>query len=170
MRAHDIERNLRSVGEELNRRGLMGEIVIVGGAFMLLVIENRETTRDVDAYFSGDPGAIRDAARIVAEREGLPNDWLNDAVKGFFYREPPTQLWGEYRGLRVYVASAEYVFAMKAVAGRPEDEIDLRALKERLELENPERALAIVADFVPERLLTARTRFLIESLFEDAAK
>ncbi len=38
--------------------------------------------------------------------------------------------------------NGEYVFALKAVAGRPEDEIDLRALKERLELDNPERAPA----------------------------
>ncbi len=75
--------------------------------------------------------------------------------------------WAEYPGLRVHVTSPEYVFAMKAIAGRPEDEIDLRALSDRLALSTPEEALAIVAEFVPERLLTAHARFLVESLFED---
>ena len=85
MTREEIEKYLRMLGDELLKRQLTGEIIIVGGAFMLLALQNRETTRDIDAYFVTEPAAIRDAARVVADREGLASDWLNDGVKGFFY-------------------------------------------------------------------------------------
>ncbi|HEX6123411.1 MAG TPA: DUF6036 family nucleotidyltransferase [Ktedonobacterales bacterium] len=158
---------LELLGQELERQQLTGEIVIAGGAFMLLAIQNRETTKDIDAYFATEPQAIREAAKIIAAREGLPEDWLNDGVKGFFYQLPPTQPWAEYPGLRVYTVSPEYAFAMKAIAGRPEDVSDLRALIEHLHLSSADAALEIVERYVPQRILTPRTQYLIETLFED---
>ena len=159
-------RNLELLGRELERRGVTGEIVIAGGAFMLLVIRNRDTTKDIDAYFATEPQVIREAAAVVAAREGLTPDWLNDSVKGFFYQQPPVELWADYPGLRVYTVSPEYAFAMKAIAGRPEDIADLEALKEHLSLTNVEDALGLVRRYVPQRLLSPRTQYLIETLFE----
>jgi hypothetical protein len=85
MDAREIQRCLRLLGAELERRGLTGEIVLVGGAVMLLIIGNRQTTKDIDAYFATEAPAIRDAAATIARREGLSPNWLNDAVKGFFF-------------------------------------------------------------------------------------
>ena len=39
-------------------------------------------TRDLDAVFV-PTDVVRQAARAVAERRGLTEGWLNDAVKGF---------------------------------------------------------------------------------------
>lgn len=166
MNRAEIETYLRLVGEELARQDLVGEIIITGGAFMLLVVQSREATQDVDAYFAAEPAAIREAARVVAQRHHLSPNWLNDAVKGFFYTSPPAQLWMEFAGLRVYTAGAEYVFAMKALAGRPQDRADLQALLGPLHLTDAEQALAIVRRYIPERFLTARTRLVVESLFD----
>jgi hypothetical protein len=105
MNREEIATYLRLLGEELQRRGVTGEIIVAGGAFMLLVIQNRDTTKDIDAYFSAEPQAICDAARVIAEREGLAPDWLNDGVNGFFYQSPPVQTWMEYPGLRVYMVT-----------------------------------------------------------------
>ena len=104
MDAQEITRNLRLLGAELQQRGVTGEIVMVGGAVMLLVIGNRQTTKDIDAYFATNPQAIRDAALTVAKQKRLSPNWLNDAVKGFFYTQPPTTLWLDVPGLRAYVA------------------------------------------------------------------
>jgi predicted nucleotidyltransferase len=171
LRAEDIVRNLELLGQELQQRGVTGEIIVAGGAFMLLTIRNRETTKDVDAYFVTEPQAIREAAAAVAAQEGLSPDWLNDGVQGFFqgffYEEkPPVDLWADYPGLRVYTVSPEYAFAMKAIAGRPEDIPDLEALKEKLHLTSAEEGLQIVAKYVPLRLIRPRTQYLIETLFE----
>ena len=39
--------------------------------------------KDIDALLA-PARELRRAAQAVGEREGLPADWLNDAVKGFF--------------------------------------------------------------------------------------
>lgn len=167
MKADDIVHNLELLGHELEQRGVTGEILIAGGAFMLLVIKNRDTTKDIDAYFATEPQAIREAAQVVAEREGLPPDWLNNGVKGFFYQTPPTDLWAEYPGLRIYTVAPEYVFALKAISGRPEDLGDLEALRAYLHIAMLDDALAIVQKYVPQRLVPTRTQYLLETMFDD---
>lgn len=134
MNKQDMQRYLHMLGDELNQRHVTGEIVLVGGAVMLLVIGNREATKDIDAYLATNPQVIRDAAQTIAQREGLPPDWINGAVKRFFYTQPPTTLWLDVPGLRVYLANPDYVLAMKALAGRPEDVPDIEALAAHLHL------------------------------------
>lgn len=170
MNADEMRRYLRLLGEELSRRGVTGEVVLAGGAVMLLVIGSRGVTRDIDAYFAIGTEQIREAAKVVAEHERLPPDWINDAVKGFFFSQPPIQLWHEYPGLRVFIASPEYVLAMKAIAGRPQDVLDIRALVTYLGLADAEAVLAIVRRYVPERLLVPKTQYLIEGLFDDESE
>lgn len=115
----EIETLFQELGAGLLSRGATGEIAIAGGAVMLLVVESRDATNNVDAYFGGDARVIREAAEKVAVRHGLPPDWLNGGVKGFFYGTPPQVLWRELPGLRVYAVRPDYVLAMKAVAGCP---------------------------------------------------
>jgi Nucleotidyltransferase of unknown function (DUF6036) len=163
----DIEKYLRMLGQELLNHQVTGEILLVGGAVMLLKVQNREVTKDIDAYF--DPGQaelIRQAVRIIADREGLAQDWINDAAKGFFYTQPPTEQWAEYPGLRVYIPSLDYLFAMKVVAGRPQDIDDIKALASELKLSNAQDALNSVKEFIPERLLVPRIEYIIDEIFE----
>ena len=166
MHRDEIERYLRQVGAYLDEQALIGEILILGGAYMTLVLQKREVTMDVDAYFAVNAAAIREAAARVAEEHRLPPDWLNDAVKGFLYVEPEATPWLECPGLRVYAPPPEYIFAMKAVAGRPGDLRDLEALRDTLGLTAASQALEIVARYVPTRLLTPRLRYLVEGLFD----
>ncbi|HEX5823211.1 MAG TPA: hypothetical protein VFY18_02020 [Candidatus Limnocylindrales bacterium] len=168
MQSIEIEECLREVGAELAVRGLVGEIVVVGGAYMTLVLRSREATADVDAYLAPEHAtAIREAARVVAARHDLPDDWLNDAVKGFFASSPEVVLWAEYPGLRVQTVTAGYMLAMKAMAGRPQDIADLRVLIQHLGIGSSAAAMEIVERHVPRRLLTVRTQLLIDSLFEE---
>jgi hypothetical protein len=162
MQRDEIQQYLREVGRYLQAEGLTGEILIVGGAYMTLVLRKRDATKDVDAYFGRHGEAIRRAAARVARDNGLPEDWLNDAVKGFLYAQPETQPWADFPGLRIYVPNPAYIFAMKALAGRPADIPDACA---ELRLTSPAEALAIVKRYVPERLLTARVQYLVEDLF-----
>lgn len=169
MQRTEIENYLREVGRRLHQQGLTGEILLLGGAYMTLVLRQRDTTRDVDAYFAANQTAIREAAASVAREYGLPLDWLNDAAKGFLYVQPEITTWLECPGLRVYAPSPSYIFSMKALAGRPEDQRDLRALRELLGLVSASDALEIVQRYVPERLLTPRVRYLIEDLFDESS-
>ena len=162
-----IERALRRVGNILDEQHLIGEVLLLGGAYMTLVLRQREATKDVGAYFASGADAIRIAASSVAAELGLPVDWLNDAAKGFLYSQPEAELWLEVPGLRVYAPHPSYIFAMKAVAGRPQDLRDLEALRNVLGLTSADDALRTVARFVPERLLSPRVRYLIEGMFDE---
>ena len=95
---------------------------------MLLIIQNRAMTKDIDAYFSGDIESVRKAIKVVAEEQNLPEDWLNDGVKGFFYGTPPQNSFVSFSHLAVFTVAPEYMIAMKAMGGRAQDEEDLKAL------------------------------------------
>lgn len=165
MTPNEIQRYLQLLGEELQQRNVTGEIVMAGGAVMLLVIRNRQTTKDIDAYFATNPQEIRSAALVIAQHEGLPDDWLNDGLKGFFYTSPPTTLWLDFPGLRVYYANPDYVLAMKAAAGRPEDIADIQALAAYLHLSRWQDVLPLISRYIPFQYITPKTQYLIQSLF-----
>jgi hypothetical protein len=162
-----IETALRALGQELARRRTTGEILIAGGAWMVLLTGSRVVTRDVDAYLGPPADVIRQAAGAVAATLGLPPDWLNDAIKGFFYRQPPQQLIREYPGLRVYAVAADYMLALKALAMREQDRGDLQVLIRLLGLSTPEEAMAIVDQYIPADLQRPGLRYFVESAFAD---
>jgi hypothetical protein len=62
----------------------------------------------------------------VAARHDLPEDWLNDGVKGFLPGDDPrARQVHESDSLRVDVASPEYLLAMKLFAAREQDVDDI---------------------------------------------
>ena len=72
MNKDDISYYLHRVGEELASRGEHGKILLLGGAVMLLVVGNRNSTRDIDGSFEFGSQAIREAVSHIAAQEGLP--------------------------------------------------------------------------------------------------
>ncbi len=158
MNKQDIEKYLRMVGLELHKQGITSEMLLLGGAVMLIEVGNRGTTDDIDTYFLPDFAAIAKAAAIVAEQERLEDSWLNSAAAGFtyFFTKPPEKkLWREFPGLRVYTASLEYIFTTKIMAGRFKDEVDIIALIEKLGVTSREDVIALLAQYVPEEAITS---------------
>lgn len=143
-----------------------GKILLVGGAVMLLVVGNRNSTRDIDASFENEGSAIRDAAREIARREKLPPDWINDGAKGFLYSSPPINLWNSYPGLDVYMPALEYLLAMKIVAGRPQDIEDAQDLIHHLKISEPQEVLDILNQYIPQKYLTVRMQYMIDDWFD----
>jgi hypothetical protein len=117
---------------ELAAQGADGEIYLVGGAVMCLVFDARPATRDVDAYFR-PKSVIRQAAARVAGKAGVPDTWLNDAVKGCLSPGGDFDSYLELPHLRVFVARPEYLLAMKCAAILDEENLrNLRNLRMRL--------------------------------------
>lgn len=88
MDREEIVAALTELGRTLARRGVTGELYVVGGAAMALAYDERHSTRDVDRVFEPKL-VVYEAAREVARRLDLPVGWLNDAVKGFLAGEDP---------------------------------------------------------------------------------
>jgi hypothetical protein len=149
----------------LEKRGIRGDLFVVGGAAMALAYNARRSTRDLDAVFE-PKSVIYTVAREVGDEHGLPGDWLNDAVKGFLPGADPnaTTLF-DRPGLTVRIASPAYLFAMKAVAARVErDASDLITLYRLCGFASVEEALDSVAARYPPHLLSPKTEFLLREL------
>ena len=163
-----IKQLFRVLDEELRKKGVVGEIGICGGAVMCLVFKARAATKDVDAVFA-PTREIRDAAKSMAVRMGVPDDWLNDAAKAFFHVDPPREDVLDLPNLRVWAPTAQYMLAMKCVSARfdSHDMDDTKFLIDYLHLRTPAEVFDIIQAYYPKRLIPAKTQFLIEELLEE---
>jgi hypothetical protein len=156
-----------ALNEELRRKQVRGEAYLAGGAVMCLVFQARPATKDIDAMLV--PSAeMRDAAQAVAAREGLPSDWLNDAVKGFFSERGAFTVFEELSNLRIYVPHPGYLLAMKCLALRLGEEFqdleDVRVLVRELRLRTVAEAESILGQYYDLVRYPAKTRYVLEEL------
>lgn len=156
---------LEALGEELAGQGVQGQVFIVGGAAMALAYSTRRVTRDIDAVFE-PKSAIYDAAERVAERLELPEDWLNDGVKGFLPGvDRDAMPLPEVDGIEVTTASPRYLLAMKLLAMRfGEDDEDIRILLRQTRIQSPDEALALLAQMYPHREPPLKTRLFLDEV------
>jgi hypothetical protein len=176
-----VEGAFQELGARARAGGMLVEIAVYGGVAMMLTFAARPATKDVDAVARTDAAVLRTLARELAVSRNWPENWLNDAVKGFLSaddRNPEaTTLFRTYPsekepGLRVYVASPEYLLAMKCLAMRigdphgSEDLADIERLLKLLGLATSEAVLDIVAKYYPKERIPPKTRFGVEEIME----
>jgi len=166
MRRDEIVELLTELGRRLAERGIQGEMYVVGGAAIAIAFDNPRSTRDKDAVFE-PKSAIYELAGELANERGLPDGWLNDAVKGFVAGpDPDAPLVLEVTGLRVSTASPRMLLAMKVLSHRiGEDEDDVRLLARKIGL-NAAREVLAVAESVYGDRVDAAARFFVEQLYE----
>ena len=162
-----IKKLLHALNAELAKQNIMGELCICGGAAMCLAFNARAATKDIDGIFEPS-GSIRKAIAKVAKDFALPSDWLNDAVKGFIYSDPPKQVVLSYSHLNVSAPQPEYMLAMKCIAARfdTQDHKDIKFLIEMLGLKQAKAVFNIISKYYPQSAVPAKTQFLIEELLE----
>lgn len=163
----DILRLFELLETELAKEDALGEIYLVGGAVMCLVLDARDSTQDVDAFFK-PTRLIREAAARVAARADVPATWLNDAVKGFLSPRGEFDSYIELPHLRVFVAAPQYLLAMKCAAMRLGEEFhdvdDVRYLLRYLNISTSQEALAIVTRYFEDAQLHQKTRLALEEM------
>ena len=158
----------KALNAELRKTGVIGEIGICGGAGMCLVFEARKATKDISAVFRPTQ-EIRKAAKKVAQAQGLPSDWLNDAAKAYFHADPPQETVLELDHLRVWAPRADYMLAMKCIAARfdTHDRDDVIFLIKYLELKQRLEVFSLIEKYYPRKLIPPKTQFLIEEILGD---
>ncbi len=164
-RLHELFRRL---GERLQRRGVLGDVYVIGGAAMALAYDARRATRDVDAVYVPH-GIVQQEAHALAAEEGLPRWWLNEQASAYMAPggDPTAAVSFDHPGLRVSTASPEHLLAMKALASRRRDADDLRLLIERLGLRSVDEVVEVCERVFPRERLPDRARLLLEDLFAE---
>jgi hypothetical protein len=111
---------------------------------------------------------VRSAAARVAAKAHLPEDWLNDGVKGYLSTEGDFAPFLELDYLRVMVAQPQYLLAMKCLAMRIgaefHDEEDIRYLLRLLEVRSYDQALEIIGKYYPLERFPQKTLYALEEL------
>lgn len=161
----EIVAALTALGADLHARGLTADMYVVGGAAIALAFDERRSTKDIDAVFVPKT-EVYAAADRVADDLGLPDGWLNDAVKGFLAGDDPdsSQVL-DLPGLRCQVASPRMLLALKVLAHRVgEDDDDVRLLAGHLGLTDADAVLDAVTHVLGEHRLTAQAQFFVEQV------
>lgn len=162
---------LALLNDELARGGHTGEICIVGGSAMILAYGSRNSTRDIDALMIA-PSEVRAAAARVAEEHGLPENWLNDGVKGFSssHATEAREIIG-FSQLRVLTPPPEYILSMKCIAARvgldSHDREDARFLIHHLGLPNAAAVLEVVERYYPRARIPAKTQYFVQEICDE---
>jgi hypothetical protein len=158
-----------ALSDRLAASGTHAHIFIVGGAAMALAYDPRRVTRDVDGIFAPAP-EVRQAVKDVAAVEGLEDDWLNDAAKGFMPggdKHPRTVFESEH--LLVQVPSEEYLLAMKLYSARVDNDLDDAAtLYNRLGYTTTREGIELLQGTYPAGLLLPRHRYLLDDVVQRA--
>lgn len=158
---------LERLDAQLSARGVRAELFLVGGAVMCLVHKARPSTKDVDGWFT-EPQAVRAAARAVADDLQLPEDWLNDAAKGFVPQNAGYETWQALPNLTISTVDARTLLAMKCAAARSDvDAADIRTLASLLGLRASDDVLRVVLEYFPEDRLPVRVRLLLQEMFDE---
>ena len=147
-------------------------MLVVGGAAISMQWDPGRLTRDVDVVSEGLPPKLWQVVADVAEgQDRVASDWLNAAARiGALapdFDPEPTLL---YRGqnLHVYGASARYVLAMKAVAGRPVDIKDMPALLTACEFKSFDELLETVTQAHSHHQVPVATQYILREAWDDA--
>lgn len=157
-----ILRALSLLAERLPRGEPPVDLILVGGAAMVLLFGTRESTKDVDA-FSMDPEAARSVAKAaahVAATLGLPDDWLSDGAKGYAHGLTLGPVLLDTPTLRVRTTSAAQLLAMKLSAWRDDLDVeDARRLLKECRGRRDDIWQEVEPHVVPGRELKARYAF-----------
>ncbi len=129
----EIAEGIERLGQLAVETGIKIELVLVGGALMVLRFRARESTRDVDVAILAptDAQKVRELARRVAEEHGWPEDWLNDGAKGYLIGLSSGPVVISAPGIEVRSPDTTQLLAMKLSAWR--DDVDIADASRLLE-------------------------------------
>ena len=122
---HNIDEYLKKLAKrfrKLNGTRIPAEIILVGGASVLINYGFREKSNDIDAIIQAS-SAMKDAINQIRDEENLPHDWINSDFTRTSSYSPSLRIYSKhYRTfsniVEIRTVSGEYLIAMKLMSGR----------------------------------------------------
>lgn len=176
----NLDSYLKELAKEFRKKNgnkVPAEIILIGGASILINYGFREMTYDMDAIIKSS-SAMKDAINMVGDKFGLPVGWLNtDFINTASYTPRLGQYSKYYKTfsniLQVRTVSAEYLVAMKLMAGRQykNDLSDVVGIlteqeerKDAFTLDRIKKAIVDLYDSYEK--IPKNSRLFIESIYE----
>ena len=159
MEAEDIARYLAELGTELKNHGLKKpvRILLIGGAYMLLLANATRSTKDIDIFWLDEDGLqrayapLRESVQVIKQKHDLDADWLNYLAQMLMYDEvlvPEGKLWKRFGPLHIYAPEVEYILALKITAGRQKDLEDCAILLPKTKIRTRQQAQRLLDRYI----------------------
>jgi hypothetical protein len=166
MKDHEIERYFQELGMELEQRGFVEPLqaLVIGGVAVMIQVNKRRTTTDVDAILLNLPftwdtenrklkevKSFLQAVKEVAKRYCLEKGWFNDDCSCFigeYIPHPEYDHWKTFGKLEVYLPTKQCLLALKIMAYRQKDHDDVQFLLDDLHILCRDQAQSIMDRFV----------------------
>ncbi len=159
MEAQDIERYLTELGAELSTRGIKKPIrmMIIGGAYMLLLANASRTTNDIDIFWLEEEALgqnfnpLSECVQTITRKYALGPDWFNYLTQLLMQDEiivPNGKLWKRFGPLHIYVPPKEYILALKIMAGRDKDLDDCAILLPQTKIKTRQQAQQLLKRYI----------------------
>ena len=121
----NLDRYLKELAKEyrkINGKTMPAEIILIGGASVLINYGFREMTYDMDAVFNAT-SSMKDAINNVGNRYNLPAGWMNDDFMRTDSYTPRIINYSKYyhtysNVITFRTVTGEYLVAMKMKSGR----------------------------------------------------
>lgn len=121
----NIDTYIKEVAKDFRKRTgkkVKAELILIGGASVLLNYDFRQMTTDIDAMYEVS-SAMKESINCVGDKYGLPLEWLNTHFKNTTSNTPKLRQYAMHyktfaNVISVYTVKAEYLVAMKLVSGR----------------------------------------------------
>jgi hypothetical protein len=158
-----IEQYLGFLGQKLDEMQTKATLILLGGALMVTQIGNRKSTRDIDVVIATNDRRtyqiVQQAIDLVAKEKNLSSSWLNDDVTivvDQIGKPKKPKHWKTFSNLAVYIPELEYILALKLFSGRTQDDPDIQALAQRLNIHTKAQAWSIVNFYIPSTQISMR--------------
>ncbi len=120
----NLEYYLKELAKDFKKRGrgTPAEMILVGGASVLINYEFRMASYDIDAAYEAE-SVMKESINAVGDKFGLPRGWVNDDFKKTASYTPNIIYHSDYyrtfsNVLKIRTVRSEYLVAMKLVSGR----------------------------------------------------
>ena len=171
MEKEQIHQALTRLGQILRDCRVSGEIDVFGGASTVLGFDLRRATQDVGSLITEGQGQVIQAAQEVERELQLPPNWLNEQATVYLSKHRDFSLFRMYPsegqfGLRVLLAKAEYVLAMKLLAFRLHgaDVEDIKYLAHELNRKSADDLLSLLKHYYPDERITPERELQVREL------
>lgn len=177
MRAREITAYLSQLGQELAKAGVQEplHVLLVGGAYMLLLVNAPRSTDDVDIFWLEDAileqiiDTLRESIEAVATKNGLEGDWFNSMTHLLLFDQvlvPEGKLWKRFGPLHIHIPPREYILALKILAGREKDLDDCEILLQKSAIKTRTQAQRLLDRYIPPMTQEVYAQEIDESLDE----
>jgi hypothetical protein len=174
-----IKQALYRLGDLAFQQKRVIDLAVYGDSSVTIAYDLSVATKDVDAIFEKDKDFVRKATLKIASELSLQDDWLDVAVKEYASSDRKNYIihFASYpseqkTGLRVFVPTPEYFFAMKCidiqVSASSKDIMDIMVIKNLIivcEIQNLEAACDIVESYYPSKTIRTKVQYILEKIF-----